>query len=133
MLPAASGTYLVHAYFDDNEVDIIRANVIGWSVGADRALTPLLVDPRAVDEDGWHVIHPDGRVECADGRCWNDTESWIIAERKRRRDVLSGNTSGAARPARESAPAPVATDERADTSGWSYFEPPPELLNRPTG
>lgn len=84
MVPALPGTYLVTAYFDDNQVDLVKSNVLGWSVSTERTLTPLVIDPRAADEDVWHVIHPDGRVECTDGRCWSDVDSWIADERRRR-------------------------------------------------
>jgi hypothetical protein len=88
MLPAFPGTYLVTAYFDDNHVELVKCNVLGWSVSTERSLTPLVIDLRAADEDPWHVVHPDGRVECADGRCWNDLDSWIATERRRRNDML---------------------------------------------
>lgn len=88
MVPALPGTYLVTAYFDDNQVDLVKCNVLGWSVSTERTMTPLVIDPRAADEDTWHVIHPDGRVECTDGRCWSDVDSWIADERRRRRDTL---------------------------------------------
>jgi hypothetical protein len=81
MLPAQPGTYLITAYFDDSEVDLVRCNVIGWSISSERTLTPLVVDPRAADDDNWHVLHPDGRVECTDGRCWNDIDGWIADQR----------------------------------------------------
>jgi len=77
MVPAPIGTYLVHAYFDDNQVDLVKSNVLGWQVGADRKVTPLLVDPRAADSEPWYVIHADGRVECSDGKVWEDQDSWI--------------------------------------------------------
>ena len=48
MLDAAPGTYMVHAYFDDNQVDLVKCNVIGWQIAQDRRLTPLVLDPRAV-------------------------------------------------------------------------------------
>lgn len=83
MLPALPGTYLVTAYFDDNQVDLVKCNVLGWSVSTERTLTPLVVDPRAADDDQWHVIHPDGRVECTDGRCWSDVDVWVKEERQR--------------------------------------------------
>lgn len=76
VIPAQPGTYLVHAYFDDHQAELVRANVLGWQVGTDRSLTPLVLDPRAADEDPWHVTHPDGRVECSDGRSWESVEAW---------------------------------------------------------
>ncbi|WAT18112.1 hypothetical protein OZN62_00615 [Aurantiacibacter sp. MUD11] len=82
MLNAAPGTYLVHAYFDHNEIDVVRCNVIGWQVLADRRLTPLVVDPRAADDDKWTVIHPDGRVECSDGRTWKNEDCWLFEEKR---------------------------------------------------
>jgi hypothetical protein len=87
MLPAAPGTYLVHAYFDDNQVDLVLANVIGWQIGADRTLTPLVVDPRAADEEPWFVLHPDGRVESSNGHAWPDKDSWIDETRRLSREA----------------------------------------------
>ncbi len=87
MLPALPGTYLVHAYFDDNQVELVKANVLGWQVSSERTVTPLVVDPRAAADDDWFVIHPDGRVECRDGRCWADSDIWIDEQRRLRRDV----------------------------------------------
>lgn len=69
MFPAEHGTYLVHAYFDDAHVELVRANVIGWQVSQERILTPLVIDQHAAEDDPWFVIHPDERVECSDGRC----------------------------------------------------------------
>ena len=85
MLDAAPGTYLVHAYFDDNQVDLVRSNVLGWQIASDRTVTPLVVDPRAADEDVWTVIHPDGRVECSDGRSWDGKDAWLREEKRIRR------------------------------------------------
>lgn len=85
MISAEPKTYLVHAYFDDNQVELVKSNVIGWQVGSERVLTPLVVDPRIVTDDKWHVIHPDGRVECSDGRSWSDIDGWIAEERRVRR------------------------------------------------
>lgn len=85
MLPALPGTYLVTAYFDDGQVELVKCNVIGWSVSTERTVVPLVMDPRVADEEPWHVIHPDGRVECSDGRGWADLDGWIMDERRRRR------------------------------------------------
>jgi len=87
MVPAPIGTYLVHAYFDDNQVDLVRMNVLGWQVGADRKITPLVVDPRAADDELWHVIHPDGRVESSNGLSWPDLESWTDEARRLNREA----------------------------------------------
>lgn len=81
MLPALPGTYLVNLYFENDEADLVRANVIGWQVDAERNLTPLVIDTRAAADGQWFVIHPDGRVECSDGRCWNDADTWIAQEK----------------------------------------------------
>lgn len=89
MLPALAGTYLVHAYFDGNEVELVRANVVGWQVGAERGLTPLVIDTRAAADEPWYVIHPDGRVECSDGRCWNDADTWIARDKEAGRIAAS--------------------------------------------
>ena len=83
-LDAPIGTYLVHAYFDDNQVDLVKSNVLGWQIAADRTVTPLVIDPRAVEDDGWFVIHPDGRVECSDGRSWDSEDAWLFHERRQR-------------------------------------------------
>lgn len=88
MLPALPGTYLVTAYFDDGQVELVKCNVIGWSVSTERTVVPLVMDPRVADEEPWHVIHPDGRVECSDGRGWDNLDAWIMEERRRRRDTL---------------------------------------------
>ena len=136
MLPAEAGTYLVHAYFDDNEVDLVRANVLGWQVGAERSLTPLVVDSRAVVDDGWHVLHPDGRVEGADGRGWDDLDDWLADERRRWRAARSDDFENA--PSPRPAPVPVARGKdnaaaKDSTQRRSYYDPGPEILQRPTG
>jgi len=87
MLPAAPGTYLVHAYFDDNQIELIKANIIGWQIGAERGLTPLVVDPRAAEDDSWNIIHPDGRVEAVDGHVWESVDLWVDELRRMRRAV----------------------------------------------
>ncbi len=85
MFDAQARTYLVSAYFDDNQVELIYANVLGWQVGKDRRLTPITLDPRAADESPWFVLHPDGRVESDDGRGWDNKDAWIAEERRNRR------------------------------------------------
>ena len=87
MLEALPGTYLVHAYFDDNQVEIVRANVLGWQIGADRKVTPLVLDPRAADDEPWTVIHPDGRVETSNGQSWADADVWVDEIKRSRRDA----------------------------------------------
>ena len=87
MVTALPGTYLVHAYFDDNQVDLVKMNVLGWQVGGDRTVTPLVVDPRAADDEPWHVVHPDGRVESSTGGAWPDMESWVDEVRRMQREV----------------------------------------------
>ncbi|RJY08794.1 hypothetical protein [Aurantiacibacter aquimixticola] len=82
LFDAAPGTYLVSAYFDDNQVEIIYSNVLGWQVGKDRRLTPLCLDVRATQEDPWFVIHPDGRIESSDGRSWPSKDAWIAHRRR---------------------------------------------------
>lgn len=86
-LDAPVGTYLVHAYFDDNQVDLVRCNVLGWQIAADRTVTPIVVDPRAADEVPWTVIHPDGRVESSDGRGWDNEEAWLNQLRRDKRQA----------------------------------------------
>lgn len=85
MLPAQPCTYLLHAYFDGDQLDLVKANVVGWQISPERGLTPLVIDPRAADSDPWFVCHPDGRVECSDGRCWDEIETWIKEERRLQR------------------------------------------------
>ena len=85
LFDAAPGTYLVSAYFDDNLVDLVSCNVLGWQVNQDRSLTPMVLDPRAADEDPWFVLHPDGRVEVSDGRSWPNKDAWLAEERETRR------------------------------------------------
>ncbi len=87
MIEALPGTYLVHAYFDDSQVELVKSNVIGWQIGSERVATPLVVDPRAASEPIWNVIHPDGRVECNDGQCWENVDRWISEQKKRRREA----------------------------------------------
>ena len=87
MLAALPGTYLVHAYFDSNQVDIVRANVVGWQIGGDRSVTPLLIDARAADMDVWCVMHPDGRIESSNGGVWADEATWIDELRRARREA----------------------------------------------
>ncbi len=85
MFDAHPGTYLVSAYFDDNQVDLVYSNVLGWQVGKDRRLTPITLDPRAADEEPWFVLHPDGRVESSDGRSWGNKDAWVDEERRNQR------------------------------------------------
>ncbi|WP_340587958.1 hypothetical protein [Erythrobacter alti] len=85
MFDAAPGTYVVSAYFDDNQVDLVYCNVLGWQVGKDRRLTPMCLDHRAAQDDTWFVIHPDGRVESNDGRSWSTKDAWVTEERRARR------------------------------------------------
>ena len=87
MIPALPGTYLLHLYFDSHQAELVRCNILGWQVGADRRLTPLVVDPHAADEDVWHVLHPDGRVEASNGKVWDSAEKWISDERRARREA----------------------------------------------
>lgn len=84
-LDAPVGTYLVHAYFDDNQIDLVKCNVLGWQIAADRKVTPIVIDPRAADDETWFVIHPDGRVECSDGRGWDSEDAWLHEEQRQRR------------------------------------------------
>lgn len=82
---AAPGTYLVHAYFDENQVDLVRANVVGWTISSDSKVRPLVVDPRAADDEDWFIEHPDGRVECSDGRAWPDIDAWVDESKRLQR------------------------------------------------
>lgn len=82
MVQALPGTYLVHIYFDNNQVELVRANVVGWSVGSDRRIAPLVLDPRATDDDPWRVIHPDGRVESSCGKVWDTLDAFIDDEKR---------------------------------------------------
>ena len=82
LIDAAPGTYLVSAYFDDNQVELVQCNVLGWQIGKDRRLTPMCLDIRAADENPWFVHHPDGRVESNDGRAWPDLDAWIAEQRR---------------------------------------------------
>ncbi len=80
MIPAQPGTYLLHVYFDGDQPDLVKSNVIGWQITPGRSLSPLVVDPRAADIEPWIVSHPDGRVECNDGRCWDNVDQWLEDE-----------------------------------------------------
>ncbi len=82
MFDAAPGTYIVSAYFDDNQVDLVYCNVLGWQIGKDRRLTPMCLDHRAVQDDPWFIIHPDGRVESNDGRSWANKDAWVEEQRR---------------------------------------------------
>ena len=99
MLPAQPGTYLLHAYFDDNHIDLVKSNVLGWQVCSERSLTPLAIDPRAAEADAWCVAHPDGRVECSDGRCWDSLDLWVGEQRRQ-------HSLGSVKPAVKPAPFP---------------------------
>lgn len=85
LFDAQPGTYIISAYFDDNQVEVISCNVLGWQVGKDRRLTPMCLDRRAVDLEPWFVLHPDGRVESSDGRSWSNKDAWIADERRAQR------------------------------------------------
>lgn len=85
MIAAQPGTYLLHAYFDDHQVDLVRCNVIGWKVGNDSHISPLALDPRAADGNDWHVQHPDGRIESPGGQVWDTLDQWIDDLRRERR------------------------------------------------
>jgi hypothetical protein len=87
MLAALPGTYLLNAYFDAGQVEIVRANVLGWQVGSDRSVTPLVVDPRVADVDPWCVIHPDGRVESSAGNVWENEILWLDDQRRTQREA----------------------------------------------
>jgi len=87
MMPAHPETYILHLYFMENQVEVVKANVIGWQVSSERELTPLVVDPKIMTGDDWFVLHADGRVECSDGRCWENCDDWITEERRRYRDA----------------------------------------------
>lgn len=119
MLPALPGTYLVHAYFDDGQVELVKCNVIGWSVSTERTVVPLVMDPRVADEEPWHVIHPDGRVECSDGRGWANLDSWIMEERRRRRE------DSGAHPLMDQVPDPA-------TAAGAYRPPVPQGKPEPS-
>jgi len=87
MMAAEPGTYLLHAYFDDNQVDLVRCNVIGWKVGNDSRIAPLVIDPRAADGDNWYVQHPDGRIENPNGQAWNTLNEWIDDLKREQREA----------------------------------------------
>ena len=144
MMPAAPGTYLAHAYFDGDEVGLVKCCVIGWSVSTERIVTPLVIDPRAADLEPWFVIHPDGRVECSDGRIWRDADTWIGDERRARREqqvaqILSVPLAAAAsvaEPASDPAPPPAPAPMHAPIPVG--MQPPPEpapvvSARRPSG
>lgn len=80
MFPAQAGTHLLSAYFDGDRPEVVKSNIIGWQITPGRVLIPLVIDPRAADADPWIVSHPDGRVECSDGRCWDNIDLWLADE-----------------------------------------------------
>jgi hypothetical protein len=86
VIAAVPETYLAQAYFDDNDVEIVKSNVIAWQVGSDRGMTPLTIDPRTTAGQEWFVIHPDGRVEADDGRAWAGVDAWIADQRRLHRE-----------------------------------------------
>ncbi len=51
VLPAMPGTYLVTAYFDDGQVELVKFNVNGWSISSGRTVLPVVLDPRLTDEE----------------------------------------------------------------------------------
>lgn len=81
MVPALPGTYLLHAYFDGDAVDLVRANVLGWQISSGRSPTPLVLDPKAAELEPWVIGFADGRIECSDGRCWDSLEAWLADEK----------------------------------------------------
>lgn len=85
-LPASPQTYLAELFLDGNEVEIIRASVVGWQIAADRSLAPLTLDQTALTDGEFHIIHPGGRVECSDGRSWVDIDDWVADSKRIGRD-----------------------------------------------
>lgn len=86
---SAPQTYLAELFLDGNEVEIIRSNIIGWQVAGDRSLSPLTLDPSALGDGEFHTIHPDGRVECSNGRAWDDCDAWVADAKRMRREIGS--------------------------------------------
>ena len=107
MFPAHAGTYLLTAYFEGERPEVVRSNIIGWQITPGRVLIPLVVDPRAADIEPWIVSHPDGRVECSDGRCWDNIEQWLADESRPSPAPNEDHITAALAPARPVA-APVA-------------------------
>lgn len=85
-LPSMPETYLANLFLDGNEVEILRSNIIGWQIAADRSLTPLTLDPNVLGGGEFHVIHPDGRVECNNGQWWSDVDDWVSNTRRTQRE-----------------------------------------------
>jgi len=80
-VPAAPGTYLVHLNDDAEGPSYYRSNVLGWILGLDNVLRPLVIDPELLI-GGWRVLHPDGRVETNGGESWDTVSEWLDAARK---------------------------------------------------
>ena len=147
MVPAAPGTYLAHAYFDGDEVDLVKCAVIGWSVSTERLVTPLVIDPRAADSEPWFVIQPDGRVECSDGRVWLDADSWIADERRARRELSVAQTlaiattpqaatapdAAAPQPVSPTVPGPASIPQGMAEPAPAKAPPQPVSAPRPSG
>lgn len=74
-LPAQPGTYLINPG-DGEGPKFWKSNVLGWMICADSGVRPVCIDPEALLSP-WQVLHPDGRVERADGSSWESVDEWL--------------------------------------------------------
>lgn len=79
MMPALPGTYLVSPGEDEaGKPTAWKDNVLGWMIGADTEIRPVVVDMSIID-NRWTVLHPDGRVEQSTGDSWDTVDAWLAA------------------------------------------------------
>jgi hypothetical protein len=77
MMPALPGTYLISPADDESgNRKVWKNNIIGWMIGADTEIRPVVLDMSMVD-DKWTVLHPDGRVELQNGESWDTLDEWL--------------------------------------------------------
>jgi hypothetical protein len=80
MVPALPGTYIVNPREEDDSGEKVwKNNVVGWMVCADTETRPVVISPDILIGDKWHVLHPDGRVECSNGDSWESVDQWVAA------------------------------------------------------
>jgi hypothetical protein len=79
MMSALSGTYLVSIGEDERgNSKVWKSNVLGWMICADTEIRPVVVDmSMTVGKGNWHILHPDGRVECKNGESWETVDQWV--------------------------------------------------------
>lgn len=78
--PALPGTYVINFNEDGDDPQFWRTNVLGWMIGIDNVVRPIVVDPHGVVH-GWTVLHPDGRVETSTGDSFETVDAWLKVNR----------------------------------------------------